>query len=45
MARDVLQTELEVRVLVDRMVTRIEGQRADRVALRLGNLGRRDHAW
>ena len=36
--RDVLEPELEVRVLVDRVVPGLEGQRADRIALRLGDL-------
>ena len=36
--RDVLEAELEVRVLVDRVVAGVEGQRADRVALPVGDL-------
>ena len=31
--RDVLEPELEVRVLIDRVMTGVERQRADRVAL------------
>ena len=42
--RDVLEPELEVRVLVDRVVPGVEGQRADRVALLVGDLGGADHA-
>ena len=41
---DVLEAELEVRVLVDRVVTGVEGQRANRVALPIGDLARGDHA-
>ena len=39
----VLQTELEVRVLVDRVMAGGEGQRPDGVALPGGDLVRRDH--
>ena len=42
--RDVLEAELEVRVLVDRVVAGVEGQRADGVALAVGDLGGADHA-
>ena len=40
--RDVLEAELEVRVLIDRVVAGVEGERADRVALAVGDLARRD---
>jgi hypothetical protein len=39
LARDVLETELEIRVLIDRVMTGIERQRADRVPLLVGDLG------
>ena len=42
--RDVLETELEVRVLIDRVMAGVEGQRADRVALLVGDLVRADDA-
>ena len=35
--RDVLEPELEVRVLIDRVMTGVERQRADRVALLVGD--------
>jgi hypothetical protein len=38
LARDVLEAELEVRVLEDRVVPALEGERADRVALLVGDL-------
>ena len=39
---DVLETELEIRVLIDRVVSSVEGQRADRVALFVGDFVRTD---
>ena len=42
--RHVLEAELEVRVLVDGVVTGVEGELADRVALLLGDLGGGDDA-
>ena len=44
LTRDVLEAEFEVRVLIDRVVPGIEGERADRVALAVGDLGGRDDA-
>jgi hypothetical protein len=44
LARDVLEAELEMRVLVDGVVPRVEGQRADRVALLFSDLGGADDA-
>ena len=41
--RDVLEPELEVGVLEDRVVAALEGQRADRVALLVGDLVGADH--
>ena len=37
LARDVLQAELEMRVLIDGVVAGVEGQRSDRVALLVGD--------
>ncbi|MNC88827.1 hypothetical protein D3C83_46900 [compost metagenome] len=42
--RDVLEAELEVRVLVDRVVAGVERQRADQVALAVGHLRDGDDA-
>ena len=42
--RDVLEAELEVRVLIDGVMAGVERQRADRVALRIGHFGRGDDA-
>ena len=44
MARDVLESELEVRVLIDGVVAGVEGERADGVALLLGDLVGADDA-
>ena len=41
---DVLEPELEVRVLIDRVVTGVKRQRADRVALLVRDFGGADHA-
>jgi hypothetical protein len=42
--RDVLEAELEVRVLVDGVMPGIERERADRVALGFGDLVRANDA-
>jgi hypothetical protein len=44
LSRDVLETELEVRMLINSVVTGVERQPADEIALGLGDLGRCDHA-
>ena len=44
LSRDVLETELEVRVLVDRVVPGLEGERADGVALPVGDFMCRNDA-
>ena len=44
LSRHVLETKLEVRVLIDRVVARIERQPADEIALRFGDFRRRNHA-
>ena len=44
LARDVLETELEVRVLIDRVVARVERERTDGVSLPVGDFRRADHA-
>ncbi len=41
---DVLEPELEIRVLIDRVVTGVKRQRADRVALLVGDFRGSDHA-
>ena len=45
LARDVLEPELEVRVLEHRVVPTLEGEGSDGVALLVGDLGRADHPW
>ena len=44
LARDVFEPELEMRVLIHRVVTGVERQRADRVALPVRDLGGPDDA-
>ena len=43
MTRDVLEAELEMRVLVDGVMAGVERERADGVALLLGDLRGGDH--
>jgi len=45
LARNIFETKLEVRVLKDGVMPALKGERADRIALLVGDFFAADDAW